>query len=168
MACNCENCKFYDVDCEWDDKSDCEDEIAFCLKRHRLLLYLPFKCPYFEGCEPKPYVEQFTECDKCEYVKQCESEGHVINCARRMDSFEHFVRGRNAYCRKVSEPFEDKRLSEIIDMVEDSNNMQLKDGKELLQTAIEKFGDITYKEFMKDKTLELYDMINVERHKRNK
>jgi len=53
-------------------------------------------------------------------------------------------------------------------MADDLNNIDLINRKELLQTAIEKFGDITCKEFMKDKIFELYDMINAERRKRNK
>jgi len=158
MAHNCKNCKFYDVNYKWNEKSDCENEIAACQKRHRLFFRLPFKCPYFERHEPKPYVEQFTECDKCEYVKQCESEGCVINYTSRMDNFEHYMRGRNAYCRKLSEPFENKRLSEIIEIAKKSNDTQLNGSKEFLQKAVERFGDITYKEFIKGKLYKMYHL----------
>ncbi len=156
MAHNCESCKFHDVDYEWDDELEDEIEVKVCRKGHRLFLRLPFKCHYFEKYEPKPYVEKFTECDRCEYVKQCESDGYIINCTSIMDNFEHFIRGRNAYCRKEGGAFEDKKLSEIIEMAKKSNDSQLKNDGELLQKAIERFGDITYKEFIKDKLYKMH------------
>lgn len=156
MSYNCKNCKFHDVNYEWDDVLEDEVEIKVCRKEHRLFLHMPFKCPYFEKYIPKPYVEQFTKCDKCAHVKQCENDGHVINCTSKMDNYEHFIRGRNAYCRKENEPFEYKKLSEIIEIVEQSNDTKLKGGKEILQKAIERFGDITYIEFIKDKAYEMF------------
>lgn len=150
MAHNCENCKFYDAGYEWNDESEDEVEIEVCQKGHRFLLHLPFKCPYFKEYEPEPYVEQFTECDKCEYLTECKKEGRLIDCTRWMDNFEHFTSGVNAYCRRRIEPFKDKKLSEMIKMLE-KNDPKLRSGKEFLQKAIELFGDITYKEFDEDK-----------------
>ncbi len=158
MARNCENCKFRDEYYSYDKKIGDETKIPFCQKRHRLFLRLPLKCPYFEKYIPKPYVEEFTECDKCEYVKQCENDGYVINCTNSMDNFQHFIRGRNAYCRKENKTFEDKKLSEIVEMAKKSNDAQLKNNEEFLQKAIERFEDITYKEFIKEKLYKMYHL----------
>lgn len=157
MGKSCKNCKFYNVDYEWDDELEDEVEIRVCRKRHRLFLNLPFKCPYFKKYEPKPYVEKFTKCDKCEYIKDCENEGNVINCTKRIDNHEHFIRGMNAYCRKESGLLEDKKLSEIIEISEKLNCLDLENCKEFFRKAIKRFGDIPYKEFVKEKIFEMYE-----------
>ncbi len=158
MAHNCENCKFHYVDYERDDELEDEVKIETCEKGHELPCENDFDCPDFKEYKPKPYVEKFTECDRCEHVKQCESDGYVINCTNRMDNFEHFIRGRNAYCRKERGLlFEDKKLSEIIEIVDNSNDPELKGGKKFLQEAIERFGDIAYREFIKEIAFEMFE-----------
>lgn len=155
MTHNCNNCKFHDVEYEWDYELDDEIEIESCRKGHGSFLRSPFKCPHFEKYEPEPYVEKFTECDKCEYVKSCESNGYVLNCTTSMDSQEHYIKGRNANCRKEKETLENKKLSEIIEIIEYMNFLQPSGSKKLLQKAIEKFGDITYAEFIENKISEM-------------
>lgn len=153
MTHNCENCKFYDVDYEWDDELEDEVEIETCEKGHELPCEKDFDCPDFKEYKSKPYKEKFSECDYCQYVSTC---GNVIESTTKYDKQRHFVRGIGGYCRKESGALEDKKLSEIIEMADNSNDPQLKSGKELLQKAIERFGDITYKEFIKEKVFEMY------------
>lgn len=99
---NCKDCKFYDIDYEWDNETWDEVEIEKCQKSHELPLKDDFDCPDFEKYNPKPYVEKFTECDKCEYLEQCKSEGNVLNNTCVADNFAHYVYGLGAYCRKGS------------------------------------------------------------------
>ncbi len=129
MAHNCENCKFHDVDYEWDDESEDEIKIEFCEKGHELPCENDFDCPDFKKYKPKPYKEEFSECDYCQYVSTC---GNVIESTTKYDMQRHFVRGFGGYCRKESGAFEDKKLSEIIEMADNSNDTQLKSEKEFL------------------------------------
>ncbi len=152
MAHNCENCKYSDIDYVFCEESGEEHPIYNCEKGSDISL--DFECEDFEEYKPEPYVEQFTECDKCGYLPKCKSEGGVINFTGTMDDFEHFTRGIRTYCRKEKRDIEDKKLTEIINAVDEN----VKGGKELLQKAIERFGDITYKEFIKDKLYKMYHL----------
>lgn len=94
-------------------------------------------------------------CDDCEYVKICENDGYVLECTTRFDNRRHFIKGRGCYCRKEDGTLNSKKLSEIISM---SGKLLIADTGtlEILQKAIDKFGDITYVELMKGKLYELY------------
>lgn len=108
MARDCENCKYGDIDYIFDEESGEEWPIYTCEKGNDVSF--DFECEDFEEYKPKPYVERFTKCDKCECLSQCKSEGEVINVTSSMDDFEHFMSGRNAYCRKDSDPFREKNI----------------------------------------------------------
>ncbi len=116
MARNCKNCKFHKTEWEWDDTGMDEVKVDMCQKGHEVSCKDDFRCPYFKGYKTKPYAEKFTECDRCEYVKECENSGNVVNTTNHMDKSKHYVRGMNAYCRKENGVLEDKKLSEIIDI----------------------------------------------------
>ncbi len=153
MAHNCENCKYSDIDYIFDEESGEEYPFYTCEKGNDVSL--DFECKDFEEYNPKPYKEEFSECDYCQYASTC---GNVIESTTKYDKQIHFVRGIGGYCRKESGDFEDKKLSEIIEMAEKSNDAQLKNNGEFLQRAIERFGDITYKEFIKDKLYKMYHL----------
>jgi len=154
MAYNCKNCKFHKVEWEWDDEVEDEVEIETCKKGHELPCENDFYCPDFEEYKEKPYKEKFSECDCCQYVSSC---ANVIESTTKYDMRKHFVRGSGGYCRKESGALEDKRLTEIIELSEKLNCVDIKNCKEFFRKAVKKFGDITYKEFMNDKIYDMYE-----------
>ena len=95
-------------------------------------------------------------CDDCEYVKICENDGYVLECTTKFDNRRHFIKGKGCYCRKEDGALDSKKLSEIISM---SGKLLIADTGtlEILQKAIDKFGDITYGEMMKGKIYELFE-----------
>ena len=46
-----------------------------------------------------PYVEEDTECDKCEYLSKCMKECYYIDCTTTQDTRNHIIVG-NSYCYK--------------------------------------------------------------------
>lgn len=86
MAKNCKDCKYH--------------IFKKCRKNHILSLLLPFNCKYFEKSEP--YVEKFTKCDKCEYLKECQESGHLVNISASEDNYSHYMCGNGSQCKKES------------------------------------------------------------------
>lgn len=99
MTCNCENCKFHNLDYDWDDDLDDEIEIEICEKGRELPLEEDFDCPDFKKYRQQKYKEIFTECDRCEFVSSCEN---AIESTTKWDRQRHFVKGMG-YCRKNME-----------------------------------------------------------------
>lgn len=151
MCYSCSDCKYYGIDYEWDDLEEDEIEIATCRKGHEIPCD-DIICSDFKKYKSKSYKEEFSECDYCEYVSSCEN---VIESTTKFDKQRHFVKGMG-YCQKKDGDLTEKKLSEIIQLSDklDSidNSVVL-----MLKTAIEKFGDITYGEFMKDKVYEMLE-----------
>ena len=50
----------------------------------------------------KPYIERYTECDKCELLEQCKDDEYVVNCTIFDDSREHYIRGLGSNCKKIN------------------------------------------------------------------
>ena len=96
----CENCKYYDVDYEWDDDYEEEIEVDVCRKGHEIDFVLKNICPDFKKCKPRRYVERDTKCDKCEFLPECEENGYVLNWTIEMDNRQHFISGMGANCKK--------------------------------------------------------------------
>lgn len=97
----CENCKYYDVDYEWDDDYEEEIEVDVCRKGHEIDFVLKNICPDFKKCKPMKYIEKDTECDNCEFLKECKENGCVFNVLTGMDTREHFIPGLRLSCRKI-------------------------------------------------------------------
>lgn len=151
MCYSCSDCKYYDIDYEWDDLEEDEIEITTCRKGHEIPCdYTP--CSDFKKYKPKPYKEEFSECDSCKYVSSC---GNVIESTTKFDKQRHFVKGMG-YCQKKDGDIAEKKLSEIIKL---SDNLNSIDGSAILilKTALGKFGDITYGEFVKDRIYKLFE-----------
>lgn len=146
---SCIDCKYYDIDYEWDDLREDEIKIVTCRKGHEIPCD-DTPCSDFKKYKPKPYKEEFSECDYCEYVSSC---GNVIESTTKFDKQRHFVKGMG-YCQKKDGDLAEKKLLEIIQL---SDKLSSIDGSAvlMLKTAIEKFGDITYGEFAKDKVYEM-------------
>lgn len=96
----CENCRYYDVDYEWDDDYGEEIEIDVCRKGHEIDFALKNICPDFKEYKPRRYVERDTKCDKCEFLSECEENGYVLNRTVEMDNRQHFIPGMGANCKK--------------------------------------------------------------------
>lgn len=96
----CENCKYYDVDYEWDDDYEEEIEIDVCRKGHEIDFVLKNICPDFKKYKPRRYVEKDTKCDNCEFFPECKENGYVLNCTIEMDNRQHFIPGMGANCKK--------------------------------------------------------------------
>lgn len=143
MEKQCENCKYYDIDYEWDDLSEDEVEIEKCIKGHDIFCGMEC-CEDFKKYKSKPYKEEFSECDTCEFLSNC---GNAIESTLREDTCRHFAKG-NGYCQKKSGEINKKRLSEIIRI---SNKISTIHSTmiSVLENAIDKFVDITFEEFAK-------------------
>ena len=143
MNKQCENCKYCDVDYEWDDLSEDEVEIEICGKGHDISRDMEY-CEDFREYKPKPYKEEFSECDTCKYLSSC---GNVIERTLRQDMCRHFEKGRG-YCQKQSGAINKKKLSEIISLSDRLSNIH-STMIPVLEKAIDKLGDITFEEFAK-------------------
>ena len=60
---------------------------------------LDFECDDFEEYKPKPYKEEDTRCDNCEYLSKCMKECDYIDCTISQDTRKHIIVG-NSYCYK--------------------------------------------------------------------
>lgn len=89
----CENCKYYDIDYEWDDDYENEIEIDICRKGHDIDCALKNICTDFKKYKPRRYVEKDTRCDKCEFLSDCMKHYEVINCTTESDSRQHYIVG---------------------------------------------------------------------------
>ena len=92
MANRCAQCEFYDFDYEWDGEDD-EYEVDICLIHHDEYLESDVYCPYFKKFKPRPYVEQDTDCDKCEFLHKCIVEGNVLESTTTEDMRQHYIGG---------------------------------------------------------------------------
>lgn len=147
----CSNCKYYNTDYEWDDLKEDEIEIATCGKGHEIPCD-DTPCSDFKKYKPTPYKEEFSECDDCQYVSSC---NNTIESTTKLDKQRHFVKGMG-YCQRKDGILTEKKLSEVIQLSEKSD---LVSGSAILilKIAIEKFGDITYGDFTKDRVYELFE-----------
>lgn len=152
MSKQCENCKYCDVDYKWDDLSDDEVEIEICGKGHDISCDVEC-CKDFREYKPKPYKEEFSECDTCEYLSSCEN---VLESTIKQDTCRHFEKGRG-YCQKQSGEIGKKKLSEIVKIADKLSFLDGNSAISLLRKAVDRFGDITYDELMKDKIYEFME-----------
>lgn len=95
---NCEKCKFYDIDYEWDDEYDDEVEIETCKKGHELPC--ENECEDFKRYGKRKYKEEFSRCDTCEYLKECQKKGMLIEVTVAEDGCRHFTKGIIFGCKK--------------------------------------------------------------------
>lgn len=147
----CSDCKYYETDYEWDDLEEDEIEISTCRKGHEISCD-DTPCSDFKKYKPRQYKEEFSECDSCKYFSSC---NNAIESTIKLDKQRHFIKGMG-YCQKKGGDLAEKKLSEVIqiseksDLVSDSAVLMIK-------TTIDKFGDITYGELVKDKIYELFE-----------
>ena len=147
----CSDCKYYDTDYEWDDLEEDEIEIVTCRKGHEIPCD-DTPCSDFKKYKPTPYKEEFSECDGCQYVSSC---NNTIESTKKFDKQRHFVKGMG-YCQMKDGDLVEKKLSEVIQLSEKSDLVS-DSAVLMIKTAIEKFGDITYREFVKNKIYELFE-----------
>lgn len=110
-------------------------------------------CKDFKEYKPKPYIEEFSECDTCEYLSSCEN---VIESTLRQDMQRHFEKGRG-YCQKQSGEIGKKKISEIIKIADKLSSLDGNSAISLLRKSVDRFGDITHDELMKDKIYEFME-----------
>lgn len=96
MKC-CEKCKYSDLDYIFDDEIGEEYPLYICQKGNDVIL--DFECEDFEEYKPKPYKEEDTRCDNCEYLSKCMEECDYIDCTTSQDTRKHIIVG-NSYCFK--------------------------------------------------------------------
>lgn len=93
MSNRCSECKFHDWDVEWNDEIEDEAVISICRIGHEQYLESEEKCPFFKKFKSKPYVEQDTDCDKCEFLHKCIAEGNVLESTTTEDMRQHYIGG---------------------------------------------------------------------------
>lgn len=97
---DCSKCKHCDIDYIFDEDSGEEYPLYTCEKGNDTSL--DFECDDFEEYKQKPYKEQDTKCDKCEYLKTCIEKGNYIDCTTSYDTRRHYECSR-LYCLKRKE-----------------------------------------------------------------
>lgn len=95
---NCEKCKFYDIDYEWDDEYDDEVEIENCKKGHELPC--ENECEDFKRYRERKYKEEFSRCDTCKNLKDCIEDGKLMEITTRNDKSRHFMKGIIFCCKR--------------------------------------------------------------------
>ena len=48
----------------------------------------------------EPYVEKFTECDRCQNLDECKKLGFVLETTSGLDRWRHFIKGIGVLCKK--------------------------------------------------------------------
>ena len=108
---SCKKCKYSDLDYIFDNEIGEEYPIYTCKKGHNKLLNFDYvadrqevliqqeECADFEEYKPKPYKEEDTRCEKCEYLSKCMKECDYIDCTTSQDTRKHIIVG-NSYCFK--------------------------------------------------------------------
>lgn len=86
MNYSCRDCKYCDIDYEWNDLTEDEVEIVTCWKGREIPCD-DTPCSNFKEYKSNSYKEEFSECDSCEYVSNC---GNVIESTTRFDTQRHF------------------------------------------------------------------------------
>ena len=87
--CKCQKCEHYDMDYVWDG----EDEwpIDICEAGYDEYLDADEECPYYKRYRERKYVEEDTECNKCEYLSECIENGEYIDCTTMEDTGIHVM-----------------------------------------------------------------------------
>lgn len=98
MICNCEKCKYSDVDYIWDDEIGEEYAIYTCEKGWDT--EIDFECKNFKEYKPRKYKEKDTKCDKCRYLEKCIKKYNVIDCTTTQDTRQHYIVGRCCNCKE--------------------------------------------------------------------
>lgn len=83
-----------------DEERGEEYPIYTCKKGH--YASFDFKCNDFKEYRPRKPKEQDTECDKCEYLKNCIEKGNYIDCTTSYGTRRHYECSR-LYCLKRKE-----------------------------------------------------------------
>ena len=94
---DCSKCKFCDIDYIFDEDIGDEYTLYSCKKGNDTSL--DFECDDFEEYKSKPYKEEDTRCDNCEYLSKCMKECDYIDCTTSQDTRKHIIVG-NSYCYK--------------------------------------------------------------------
>ena len=109
----------------------------------------------------KKYVEKDTECDKCEYLKNCIEKGNYIDCTTSYDTRRHYECSR-LYCLKRKElgwmkmTFDEKK-AEIRKNIE-----ELKEDIKILNKNISEFESVLDKVNSFDE-MEQYKEMDIEK-----
>lgn len=86
---DCSRCKFCDMYYIFDTEVGDEFPFYHCDKDHDT--EADEECKDFEKYKPKSYKEKDTECDKCEYLRECKSKGNCIDCTTVDDKRSHVL-----------------------------------------------------------------------------
>lgn len=93
----CDDCKFCDIDFEFDEEIEDEQEIWICSKGHDT--DGDEECADYRKYRARKPKETYSECDSCKYCSEC---GNTIDCTTQYDSHRHYVKGMG-FCWKDSE-----------------------------------------------------------------
>lgn len=98
---SCENCKFCDLDCVFNEANGEEYLFYGCSKGNDCSQ--DFECDDFEEQEFTPYIEKDTKCDKCNNLSVCKIQNKVLDCATTDDARSHYVVGIGVECKTDKE-----------------------------------------------------------------
>lgn len=93
----CYDCKFCDIDYEFDEEEGEEYEIWTCDKGNDT--DSEEECVDYKKYIARKPKETSSECDWCKYLRECDN---TIECTTKYDYRRHFVKGRG-FCQKDSE-----------------------------------------------------------------
>ena len=94
---NCEDCKFGNYDCEFDEEIGEEYLIYTCRKSNDT--NSEEECFDFEEQKNEKYKEIETKCDNCIKLEECIEKNEVINVTMSNSTKMHYIPNRNG-CQK--------------------------------------------------------------------
>lgn len=78
------------------------------------------------------YVEKFTKCDKCEFLKDCKE--HLVDCTTCSDKFKHYINGIGHTCKvDAKKTLTKQQFIELYKQMPNKTNISI---SELLERAI--------------------------------
>lgn len=86
---DCSKCRFCEEEYEYDDEIQEEYLVRICTMGYGT--DIDFDCRYFEKYEPTKQKEEYTKCDKCEYLEECMKQSEVIDCTTIGDAQQHYI-----------------------------------------------------------------------------
>lgn len=97
----CEQCKHYDVEYVCEDDEEYEEYT--CHLSGEPIDYTRQECEHFKKYILKKYVEQYSDCDKCQRLQECRKNGFLVEITLSQDTQRHFMRGLCCFCPKEKE-----------------------------------------------------------------
>ena len=96
MARQCYECKFCDIDYDWDEEFGDEYEILSCSENRPEVSDYSADCDFFKNRRTRKRKEQSNKCDDCPNVEVC----GCIESTELGDTKRHYIAPADAVCMR--------------------------------------------------------------------